>query len=246
MRLRVSSLVILCGIAGMIAAAVLWHFAETRMGVMRDLHVRNIPLTAIIFHPTLKWGYLAAVTTGLIAILRARKGQRVEPLAGIIVSGTWIWLSFAPQALGLATPWMMLALGIFLTGLLLRIDTANALLYIIFALIACASLLYLAEAHVEEMQNAHLPGFSLESVLFYPLSIWILRTAVVIGFLLMAGMGNSQLTVGAYGMISAAWIWISFVPEVVSIEASWVLIALGLCLAGLVGRQFRSGPDAMP
>ncbi len=115
--MRRTGLFLICaGLAGCAASLALWHFAETRMGVMRDLYVRNVPLDTVLFHPVLRWCWRGVAVAFVVIVLRMRRSRPVH--AGMLVAGgtVWLGLSLMPDVLGLATPWMLVSLAIAVLG----------------------------------------------------------------------------------------------------------------------------------
>jgi len=88
------------------------------MGVMRDLYVRNEPLMAVLNAPLAHWALrLLAVACSLLFALALRRAP-LSALTGLATTLCWLAVSFLPDQLGLATPWMLSALAVLMVGCL--------------------------------------------------------------------------------------------------------------------------------
>lgn len=114
----ISRLIAAAGLLGSAAAFLLAHLARTRMGVMRDLHVRNEPLMAVLDAPLAHWGLRLLVIAGALFLLLSLRRAPFSSILGMAAALFWLAVSFLPDLLGLATPWMLSALAVLIVGCL--------------------------------------------------------------------------------------------------------------------------------
>jgi hypothetical protein len=106
------------GLLGSAASLLLAHFAQTSMGVMRDLYVRNEIFNVVLESPVAFWSLRVLAGLDMLVLLRSLGRAPLTAFIGFLGGLSWLVVSFYPTILGLATPWMLAALGLLLIGCL--------------------------------------------------------------------------------------------------------------------------------